>query len=170
MAKPSFAAVREAAHANLEGLYARILPHGKREGEWWRCKTPWRNGDGKNLAASLTTGQWRDWARPGDQGDIFELMRRIDGCSVVEAKDRLASLLGIADIPSDWKPPEKPSAPRCGGCKHNYLRRIPTPMTWCCNATVLDTGDEVPQAVPSADARRPGRPCGPTGKLFQARA
>lgn len=168
MAKPSFQAVKHAAMANLESLLARILPHGKREGDWWRCRVPWRAGDGRNLAVSLTTGLWRDWARPGDEGDVIDLMCRIDGCGKGDAKDRLAGLLGVGDVPGDWKPPAPPVI-RCGDCRHNYLRRVPAPPEWCCNVSGLDAGDDVPVTVPSAEARRAGRPCGPTGRLFDAR-
>lgn len=167
--KPSYAAVRQAARDNIESLCARLLPTGRREGEWWRCRVPWRAGDGRNLAVSMTTGLWRDWARPGDEGSMLDLMMRLDNCDLSTARDRLASILGIGDVPDNWKPPKPPPAPKCGTCQHSYLRRIPPPETWCCNVTVVGI-DEYAQAQPIRIARRPAWRCGPSGKLWRARA
>lgn len=169
MPKPSFAAVKQAAHDNLETLCSRLLPHGKREGEWWRSKVPWRAGDGRNLAVSLTSGIWRDWARPGEEGDIFQLLSRIDNCSEVQARDQIAGILGLGDVPDGWKPAPAPAAPKCKDCKHAYLRRIPHPWVWCCGITVLDDGER-PESVPTRVARRSAWKCGPAGRLFERRA
>jgi hypothetical protein len=169
MAKPPFAAVKQAALDNIESLCARLVPRGRREGEWWRAQVPWRAGDGRNLAISLTTGIWRDWARPGDEGDVFDLMMRLDGCSLGDARDRLASMLGISDVPDDWTPPKR-KVVKCTDCANVWQQfddeYVSGPDGRVCKVC-LDPDTEAP--IPTRQARRPSYPCGPSAKLFKAR-
>lgn len=160
MPKPSFEAVKAEALRQIETLCAKLVPSGRREGVWWRARVPWRNGDGRNLAISLTSGIWRDWARPGDEGTMLDLVMKLDGCDLLTARNTLAGLLGISDVPCDWKPKERPKL-KCGDCRYVWKR---SPSTWACTAT-LDPLTEEPEQT--FWARRAGWPCGPTGRLFE---
>lgn len=160
MAKPSYDAVKAEALRQIETLCARLIPRGRREGQWWRAQVPWRDSDGRNLAISLTSGIWRDWARPGDEGTMLDLIMKLDGCDLPTARDTLAGLLGIGDVASDWKPTERPK-PRCGDCKHVWRRST---QAWCC-MVVRDALDDEP--LPTAMARRVSGTCGVYGRLFE---
>lgn len=91
----SFREVAEAAAINAEALCKRLLPHGKRSGDWWLTAVPWRQDRNPSFGVSLTTGKWKDFAR-GDHGDFMDLIQRTQGCSSREALIQVARLLGLS--------------------------------------------------------------------------
>ena len=123
---------------------------------------PWRNDRTPSLGVSLTTGLWRDWGRPGDGGTVLDLVMRLDNCDLFSGRDILAGILGISDVPGDWRPRERPM-PKCGDCRHVWKRY---PTEWGCLMTPDPLTEE---PMPTVRARRQGWPCGPYGQLFEAR-
>jgi hypothetical protein len=72
------------------------LPDGRRQGEWWVAKSPWRDDRNPSLGVSLTTKTWRDFAT-GEHGDIFDLSMRLFGDSLRHTLDGFADMLGITN-------------------------------------------------------------------------
>lgn len=70
------------------------LPDGKRQGDWWVCRSPWREDNNPSMGVSLTTKTWRDFAT-GEHGDIFDLSMRLFGDTFVETLDGFAEMLGL---------------------------------------------------------------------------
>lgn len=77
-------------------LVARtLLPNGKRSGDWWKVRSPFRSNDkNPSFAVSLTTGWWRDYGT-GDKGDMIDLCSRLRGLSREDAALQLAEIVGI---------------------------------------------------------------------------
>lgn len=90
----SFRDVADAAGANAEAMCRRLLPKGRRSGNWWMAAVPWRTDRNPSLGVSLTTGVWKDFAR-GDTGDLIDLIHRQRGGTKLDAMKELARLLGI---------------------------------------------------------------------------
>lgn len=176
-----FSAVRAEAFLRCRELCTRLVPRGVFRGDWYFAKVPWRADDTASLGISLTSGRWRDWGREGDDGTFIDLLARLDGCSIGDAKDRLAALMGMSGDPQSWKPVKR-ARPRCDACRrcwHRYddtLALRPThhdgppdaveayDKRYC--TAVTDMAEE---PIPTRVARmRRGR-CGPDGKMFAAR-
>lgn len=90
----SFKDVADAAAANAEPLCRRLLPNGKRVGDWWVTGVPWRIDKNPSFGVSLTTGKWKDFAR-GDHGDFIDLMQRMRGGTQRDAMREIARLVGL---------------------------------------------------------------------------
>lgn len=153
--------IKTAALAQIESLAPRLLPGGRRNGNWWVARCPWRDDRRPSLHLSLTTTYYRDYGA-ADGGTILDLVMRLDGCSLAEAADTLADMLGLA--PSDTPRPVPPPPPSCGTCRHRWLR-WPGARHAHCTAVLVPMLDE---PVPCTTARRSGWACGPLGRLHTA--
>lgn len=80
---------------HIEILCREWLSHGRRQGGWWVCATPWRDDHDPSLGVSLTTGRWRDFAT-GDSGDMIDLSMRLFGDSLRETIEGFAEMLGLS--------------------------------------------------------------------------
>ena len=86
-----FDSIRErAAQGYIRGLCERWLPGGTVKGDWWVVRVPWRADKTPSLGVSLTSGNWQDFGRPGDHGDITALYQKLKGCSTAEAARAVA--------------------------------------------------------------------------------
>lgn len=89
-----FKAVKAKSPSFAKTFCRRYLSSGKCVGDWWIVSTPWREDKNPSLGICLTSGNWKDFAR-GDGGDLADLLAKIDRCSITEAADRLARMMGI---------------------------------------------------------------------------
>lgn len=120
MSSIPFSAVRDESLRQIETLCSRLLPQGRRFGGWWKCKVPWRDDRTASLMVSFSSGRWRDWGRPGDDGTMIDLVMKLDGCTVMEAKDRVAALLGMSgDV--EYKPTTQ-AVKSCRDCRWLWRR------------------------------------------------
>lgn len=87
-------AVKAAAPANIEQFCRSNLPSGKRAGDWWLVRCPWRKDSNPSLGISMTTGYWRDFAR-GDSGSVIDLYCRLKSVEHREAVAELARMFGV---------------------------------------------------------------------------
>lgn len=154
--KPSFETVKAAAIAQIQTLAPRLVAGGKTEGNWYVARCPWRADNKPSLGISLTTARFWDRGM-AETGTIVDLVMRLDNCTALEARDRLAKELGLADGMGIRYRPAKP--PKCIGCVHCWQRY---PSVRYCTAVTLDD-----EPIPTRLARRNGWACGPTGKLRQ---
>jgi len=93
-----FGAVNAAALSCLPGLCSRWLPGGKRHGREYFARNPKRADRAPgSFAVNLVTGKWADFASGDRGGDPVSLCAFIFSLSQVEAAQRLAEMLGIAD-------------------------------------------------------------------------
>jgi len=74
-----FAAARAKLNTNIHGVCQRYLPRGVVKGDWWLVSTPWRVDKNPSLGVHLTSGRWKDFARPEDHGDLIDLISKITG-------------------------------------------------------------------------------------------
>lgn len=81
--------------AHIEVLCREWLPQGRRQGNWWVTRCPWREDHDPSLGVSLTTGRWRDFAA-GDSGDMIDLSMRLFGDSLKETVEGFAEMLGLS--------------------------------------------------------------------------
>lgn len=79
----------------LEAICREWLPDGKRQGNWWVSRCPWREDRKPSLGVSLSTGNWRDFAA-SEGGDIFDLSMKLFGDSFVQTVREFAEMLGMA--------------------------------------------------------------------------
>ena len=80
--------------SHIEALCRDWLPTGKRQGQWWLCRNPWREDNNPSFGVSLTTGTWRDFAS-GERGDMLDLSMRLFGDSLQETIQGFSEMLGI---------------------------------------------------------------------------
>lgn len=164
MTRIPFEAVRAESLRQIETLCARLLPQGKRFGHWWKCRVPWRDDATASLMVSFTSGRWRDWGREGDNGTMIDLVMRLDNCTLMEAKDAVAALLGMSgDV--EYKPTVQVKK-KCKECRWLWRRYGPECKAhryFCCR--VIDFSFQEP--VPLAYARHPRGECGTYGRLHE---
>ena len=91
-----FAAIKAASPRFVEQFCKRYLGAGKKGGGWWICSSPFREDRNPSFGVSLTTGHWKDFARPTEYGDLVDLLARLDHCTVAEAARRLAGMMGLS--------------------------------------------------------------------------
>lgn len=161
MPPPDLATVKDAAIRNIRTLAPQIVPGGRINGQWYVARVPWRDDGKPSLYVSLTTGQYKDFAR-AESGTVIDLVMRADGCSLLEARDRLAVLLGIADGPRVRR--VRRVRPKCADCRHAWQR---TPAARYC-LLLVDSVREEPW--PTRSVRRSGWACGPDGKLWEKKS
>jgi len=80
--------------SHIEALCKAWLSHGRRQGGWWVCTSPWRDDRSPSLGVSLTTGLWRDFAT-GERGDMIDLSMRLFGDSLKDTLEGFAEMLGM---------------------------------------------------------------------------
>ncbi len=89
-----FANVKAVAHSHIEAICRRVVPAGKKQGDWWVAPVPWREDKNPSLGVRLSTGKWQDFSR-GDHGDLIDLVGRVLRLSPSEAVSELARLVGM---------------------------------------------------------------------------
>lgn len=168
-------AIRAECKSQIESLCARLLPQGRRHGGWWKCHVPWRDDKDASLMVSFSSARWRDWGRPGDDGTMLDLVMRLDNCSLMDAKDTLADLLGMGgDV--EYKPTVQVKK-SCKDCRHLW-RRFPKDVhNWFTGRTHKVTGDRYfctlcvdfmfGDPKPLSLARHPRGECGTFGTLHE---
>ena len=78
----------------IESICRVWLPDGKRRGNWWMARCPWRDDRKPSLGVSMTTGNWRDFAT-SEGGDVIDLSMRLFGDSFTQTVREFAELLGM---------------------------------------------------------------------------
>ena len=155
----SFAQVREAIAANIESVCSRLLPRGQWRGNWYWAYVPWRDDKSPSLRVSRTSARWWDSGmEESDNGStLIDLVARLERCSVIEAKDRLASMLGLHGVKYEAAAPRP--KPKCIDCRHVWTRYNGRH----CTVVLIGMLDE---PLPTRTARRTGWVCGPFGKMY----
>jgi hypothetical protein len=93
-----FAAVNRAALGRLDDLLRRWLPGGRIEGSKYVVKNPKRRDQRPgSFKVNMRTGRWADWASGDKGGDPISLGAFLFDLRQVEAAQRLAEMLGLAD-------------------------------------------------------------------------
>jgi hypothetical protein len=98
MSTLDFGEVNRAALARLDDLVRRWLPGGRFEGREYVVRNPRRRDQRPgSFKVNLATGRWADWASGDRGGDPISLAAFLFGLRQVEAAQRLAEMLGLAD-------------------------------------------------------------------------
>jgi hypothetical protein len=93
-----FDEINRAAFARLDNIVRRWLPGGRLEGREYVVKNPRRHDQRLgSFKINLTTGRWADWATGDRGGDPISLAAFLFGLRQIEAAQRLAEMLGLAD-------------------------------------------------------------------------
>lgn len=95
---PSFTEVKRAAHQAIDRVLAHWLPNGKRVdgGKEYTAPNPTRaDKSAGSLKVNLAKGTWADFATGDKGGDLIDLVRYLDGCTDVEACNKLADFLNV---------------------------------------------------------------------------
>ncbi|WP_193452845.1 DUF927 domain-containing protein [Pseudomonas nitroreducens] len=113
---PTFAEVKRAALQAIERVLARWLPGGKRVdgNKEYTAPNPTRTDKhAGSLKVNLVKGTWADFATGDKGGDLIDLVQYVEGCSQVDACNKLADFLSITASsgaapaePARAKPPE----------------------------------------------------------------
>ena len=112
--RPTFAQVKTAALQNIDRVLNHWLPNGKRVdgGKEYTAPNPTRaDKRAGSLKINLSKGTWADFATDDKGGDLIDLVRYLDGCTDVEACNKLADLLCVTaqDSPSKPTPHKSPT-------------------------------------------------------------
>jgi uncharacterized protein (DUF927 family) len=105
--RPSFAEVKHAAMGAIDQVLAHWLPGGKRVdgGKEYTAANPTRQDKrAGSLKINLSKGTWSDFATGDKGGDLIDLVRYIDGCTDVEACNKLAEYLNVSAGAAQPKP------------------------------------------------------------------
>lgn len=97
---PAFADVKRAALHAIDRVLERWLPGGKRVdgNKEYTAPNPTRTDKhAGSLKVNLAKGTWCDFATGDKGGDMIDLVRYIDGCTDVEARNKLADFLNVTD-------------------------------------------------------------------------
>lgn len=105
-----FKAIAAAALHSADTVLGRWLPDGKRRGPEYLARNP-RRDDARtgSFAVNVVKGAWSDFATGDKGGDLVALVAYLEGCSQVDAADRLAEFLRIDCGP--LPPSHAPSKP-----------------------------------------------------------
>lgn len=132
--RPTFAQVKIAALQNIDRVLSHWLPSGKRVdgGKEYTAPNPTRaDKRAGSLKINLSKGTWADFATDDKGGDLIDLVRYLDGCTDVEACNKLADLLSVTAQDSPSKPtPSKSPTPEWVA-----IQPIPTEAMNKCPAT-----------------------------------
>ena len=113
--RTTFAQVKAAALRNIDRVLTQWLPNGKRVdgGKEYTAPNPTRTDKrAGSLKINLSKGTWADFATGDKGGDLIDLVRYLDGCTDVEACNKLADMLWLGTEDSQSKtPPTKSPAP-----------------------------------------------------------
>jgi uncharacterized protein (DUF927 family) len=113
--RPNFADVKAAALKDIDRVLSHWLPNGKRVdgGKEYTAPNPTRSDKrAGSLKISLSKGTWSDFATGDKGGDLIDLVRYLDGCTDVEACNKLADLLNVSSGGAQAKTaPAKTKAP-----------------------------------------------------------
>lgn len=96
--RPSFAEVKAAAQHSIDRVLAHWLPSGKRVdgGKEYTAQNPTRTDKhAGSLKVNLNKGTWCDFATGEKGGDLIDLVKYLDGCTDVEACNKLADFLSV---------------------------------------------------------------------------
>jgi len=110
--RPSFVDVKRASLHAIESVLAQWLPGGKRvdAGKEYTAPNPTRQDKrAGSLKINLSKGTWADFATGDKGGDLIDLVRYIDGCSDVEACNKLADYLNVSPGKTITKAPSPSS-------------------------------------------------------------
>ena len=93
---PDLQWLRDELAKRAEDFCRQYLPEGRREGKVWRIGNRFgKKGESAWIyLAGENRGRWKDGAT-GEGGDLFDLLRSVKGCRVIEAKDEAARFLGL---------------------------------------------------------------------------
>lgn len=122
--RPSFVDVKRASLNAIESVLAQWLPGGKRvdAGKEYTAPNPTRQDKrAGSLKINLSKGTWADFATSDKGGDLIDLVRYIDGCSDVEACNKLANYLNV----SPGKGPTKAPSPSSTSPEWQAIQPIP---------------------------------------------
>lgn len=122
--RPSFADVKAAALTSIDRVLAHWLPGGKQvdSGHEYTAPNPTRaDNRAGSFKVNLKKGTWSDFATGDSGGDLIDLVRYVDGCSEVEARNALADFLNLTA--SDSRSSSKPAKPN----KAEWLPTTPIP-------------------------------------------
>ena len=156
-----FGAVRAAALAQIETFAAKLLPDGKRAGDRWVSRVPWRDDRKPSLCLWFNTGWWQDHGT-GDKGGPIDLVMRLDGCDKMKALETLEGELGLDATQQRFARPEPPKCSTCAHCWRRYDDdHVKGRAGAYCTRLTLDD-----EPMPVASARR-ARECGAMGKLHE---
>lgn len=95
---PSFAEVKAASLRSIQAVLARWLPGGKTvdSGHEYTAPNPTRADKSTgSFKVNLSRGAWSDFATGDSGGDLIDLVRYVDRCSDVEARNALADFLNL---------------------------------------------------------------------------
>ncbi len=93
-----FAEINRAALGRIEDILRRWLPGGRIEGREYVVLNPKRADQKRgSFKINLATGRWADWATGDRGGDPISLAAFLFGLRQIEAAERLAEMLGLAD-------------------------------------------------------------------------
>lgn len=96
--RPSFSEVKRAAHQSIDRVLSHWLPSGKRVdgGKEYTAPNPTRaDKRAGSLKVNLAKGTWSDFATGDKGGDLIDLVRYLDGCTEVQACNKLADFLSV---------------------------------------------------------------------------
>lgn len=96
--RPSFADVKAASLRSIDHVLTRWLPSGKRVdgGKEYTAPNPTRaDKHAGSLKVNLSKGTWSDFATGDKGGDLIDLVRYLDGCTEVQACNKLADFLSV---------------------------------------------------------------------------
>jgi len=78
----------------VRSLCERWLPHGQPKGAWWVARVPWREDRTPSLGVHLVSGNYKDFGRPEDRGDIISLYAKLARVPVTDAAKAVAYMVG----------------------------------------------------------------------------
>ncbi|MBL4834094.1 MAG: DUF927 domain-containing protein [Pseudomonas sp.] len=112
---PSFAEVKAASLRNIERVLAQWLPNGKKVDRGLEYTAPNPTRADKTIGSfkvNLSKGAWSDFATGDSGGDLIDLVRYVDGCTEVEARNALAEFLNLtaSESGSSTKPANETKA------------------------------------------------------------
>lgn len=92
----SFTEINSLALPALPALLRRWLPDGKIYGQEYKARNPKRD-DKKagSFSVNLRTGRWADFATGDKGGDVISLAAYLFNIRQIEAKTRIAEMLGV---------------------------------------------------------------------------
>ena len=96
--RPSFPEVKRAALQSIDRVLSHWLPSGKRVdgGKEYTAPNPTRaDKRAGSLKINLAKGTWSDFATGDKGGDLIDLVRYLDGCTEVQACNKLADFLSV---------------------------------------------------------------------------